>query len=142
MTQSVEKDSTKVKFATYIIPGDPVALARARTRGDGGVWDPQRQIKLVCGIQLRNQHEDKAFFSGPLHIAITFFMEMTPTHKRKNLQGTFHHFRPDLDNLVKFLFDIGSDILYKEDCIISSLSAKKVYDLDPRTEFTISKVGQ
>ena len=49
----------------YIVPGDPIALARCRF-GKGRVWDSQKDLKLYWGIHLTNQHKRKSMFSGPL----------------------------------------------------------------------------
>jgi Holliday junction resolvase RusA-like endonuclease len=118
----------------YIIPGDPVPLARPRV-GRYHVWDSQKTTKLAAGLHLRNQHEEQPYFTGPLELKIMFYLPI-PKVRWKN--PPHHHiFKPDLDNLVKFVCDICNEILYHDDCIVSRIEAQKVYDRNPRTEFTI-----
>lgn len=128
------------KVNRYVILGDPTALARTRVTATNRVWDSQKQIKLAQGIQLANQHNEAPLLSGPLHMNITFYMAIAPSTRKKNIVGSYHYFRPDLDNLVKFVCDIATGIIYHEDCIISSLIAKKIYDDEPRTVFYITEV--
>lgn len=70
---------------------------------------------------------------------IAFFMPI-PKSKSIKLKGEYHHIRPDLSNLIKMVEDIAQSIVYHDDCIISSISAKKTYDLNPRTEFSFTKL--
>jgi Holliday junction resolvase RusA-like endonuclease len=125
-------------FYTYIIEGDPIPLARAR-HGVGRTWDPQKHQKYIIGLQLQSQHPLKRLFVGPIHLDICFFLPMAKRSK-KEIINTFHFFKPDLSNLIKFIEDIGSGILYKDDCLIASMSATKKYSDNPRTKFTISEL--
>lgn len=52
--------------------------------------------------------------------------------------GDWCFIRPDIDNLIKQVLDLAQPILFTNDSIVAQLAAKKVYDLNPRTEFTIS----
>ena len=124
----------------YIVRGEPVALARTRITTHNRCWDSQKQVKLAYGIQIQNQHEGSPLFTGPLHIDATFFMPIPLSSRNKNLSGTFHYFRPDIDNLEKFLLDVATGVLFHEDCLIASITCKKVYDEDPRTEFTVREL--
>ena len=121
----------------YVIPGCPIALARPRlTRSH--VWDPQKQLKLIAGITLQSQHEGKPFFVGPLAVDILFCIVPEAAKARKIRKGKFHTFKPDLDNLIKFVLDVANDILYADDSIIAVITATKRWDTEARTEFTIT----
>lgn len=126
----------------YVIPGDPTALARARY-GQRKVYDSQKQLKLIAGLSLVEQHRGLEMFIGPLHLDVTFFMG-TPSKmnaaKRKSLDSTYHVYRPDLSNLLKFIEDIATGILYRDDSLIASISCKKIYDELPRTEFILTQI--
>lgn len=123
----------------YIIMGDPVPLARAR-HGNRRTWDSQKQLKLCIGIELVKQHQNRAFYSGPLHLSVTFYLAMPDRDKRRwdKIAGTPHHHRPDLSNLIKLIEDIATSILYDDDAAIARISAQKRYDYHPRTEFIIT----
>lgn len=124
----------------YIIMGDPIPLMRARY-SKRCVWDAQKLVKATCGIGLRNQHQDKPFHHAPIWIDVTFYFAIPASRKnRKALIGTPHFYKPDLSNLIKFIEDVATGLLYHDDCMISHISAKKVYDEIPRTEFIITTI--
>ena len=137
-----KKDYTPNAFVfrseTYTITGDPVALARAR-HAEHRVYDSQKQLKLVVGLQFVNQHGDKQKFSGPVLLDIKFFMAL-PQKFPLSLPGSYHPYRPDLSNLIKWIEDVATGIIYKDDCIIAQINSQKLYDRNPRTEVTITSL--
>lgn len=72
---------------------------------------------------------------------VIFFMPIpTSRSKKKQLEllNKPHLFKPDLSNLIKFVEDCCNNIVFKDDCIITSINAQKVYSDTPRTEFYFS----
>jgi Holliday junction resolvase RusA-like endonuclease len=120
---------------TYRILHDPVPLARARWNGRR-VYDPQMHLKIQLQHDIAVQHGKRPQYTGPLYVDCTFFMPM-PQRMQDNSIGKPHIYKPDLDNLVKLLFDVASRILFKDDCSICQLTCRKIYDRNPRTEFTV-----
>lgn len=124
----------------YIVNGDPIPLLRARF-GRRCVYDSQKAIKGRWSIDLERQHEDRPMLSGPLHLDAYFYMPI-PNHITKEKKLTYHKrphvFRPDLSNLIKFLEDCATGIIFRDDSIIASISARKLYDHITRTEFIIT----
>jgi Holliday junction resolvase RusA-like endonuclease len=124
----------------YILPGIPIALARARIGVGKRPWDCQKKQKAHYGLLLETQHAGEPLYQGALHVDITFFFPFPQTiskSKIEKMRGKCHTFRPDLSNLIKFVEDIGSGVLYPDDSLISSIVARKCYDDVPRTEFMI-----
>ena len=108
----------------YVILGDPIPLYRARFSSiSNRMFDSQKEIKLVTGITLVNQHDNQPVFDGPIYLDIQFFF-LTPLRKPK-LNKQWHVYRPDLSNLIKFYEDIATTIIIKDDCIIAKISATK-----------------
>lgn len=131
-----------IRSQRYIIEGTPIALQRARL-SQHSVWDPQKQEKVLTSISLESQHNNQSLFEGPLHIDFLFYFAIpkgSSKKKRLSLQGYPHVFKPDIDNCIKFYCDVSSDLLYHDDCIISSLSAKKLYDKTARVEMIITEL--
>jgi Holliday junction resolvase RusA-like endonuclease len=126
-------------MVVYVIPGEPIALARPRfSLSSKRVYNHQRGSMNNAAIFLQSQHNTSKLYEGPLHLDVTFFFPY-PKHfsRKKREESEFKESKPDLSNLVKFVEDIATGILYHDDAIISSISAKKVYAIEPRTEFTI-----
>lgn len=61
--------------------------------------------------------------------------------KKREPYKWFAHF-PDIDNLQKFIFDAITDtgVIWKDDRLIASLIAKKLYDRNPRTHIIITEL--
>ena len=131
---------SEARIAKYTIPGDPIPWARPG--GKSTRFDTQKQIKLIYGITLREQHEGPLFL-GPLHIDIRFYMavpQRLSPRKAKDLHDSYHHIRPDFSNMLKLIEDIGTGIIYKDDAQIAKFTGEKKYDSNPRTVFTISEL--
>lgn len=134
----------ELREKTYIIKGKPIPWARSRTN-NGMHFDSQKKEKLFYGLEMRNQHEGEDMFEGPLHLDITFFMPIPSSlsqNKRREIIGVYHASRPDLDNMVKFIKDAATGILYLDDNIISSIAAHKVYSTNPHTKITIKELNE
>ncbi len=126
----------------YVIKGDPIPLARAR-HVRNRIYDPQKTLKAIAAIDLAGQHDNLPFLSGPLHLDVTFYMKAPDSISQKRRELLYrnpHIFKPDLDNLVKYVCDISSGVIYQDDCIISSITTKKVYDENARTEFSFTSL--
>ena len=128
----------------FIIPGDPTPLARPRFYKKK-IYDSQKNIKLIAGLHVQQQQNDDPLLEGALHLDITFFMkapESISAKRRALLFATAHIFKPDLSNMIKFYEDICSNVVYHDDCIIAKISARKIYDEIPRTEFTLRVINE
>lgn len=126
----------------YVILGDPTPLARPRfaqtPSGKPRIWDIQREIKVNTGITLKGQHEDRPFFKAPIALQLMFYFPIPINHRKGTIkEGDFYLHRPDLDNLEKFIIDIGTGILYEDDRYIVKIQSEKIYSLQPRTEISI-----
>lgn len=123
----------------FIIPGDPTPLARPRFTAKK-IYDSQKNLKLVASLTLQQQNNNAPFLIGPLHLDVTFFMKTplsTSAKHKQSLYGKPHIFKADLDNLIKYVADICSNVIYHDDCIIAAITARKIYSDKPRTEFTL-----
>ena len=124
----------------YLIDGNPLPLARTRMgRGSRRLYDSQKDIKIVQGICLQNQHGEKPLYIGPLQLDVTFYLKMPKLSARKIAErnNMYHFYKPDLSNLIKLVEDIANEIIYKDDAQISYITSRKVYHENPRTEFSI-----
>lgn len=125
----------------FTIPGTPVPQPRPRfTRSPRQVYNPSFHAKNCAAILLRTLFKQKPIAEQPISINITFFMPIPKAKHKHNLQLTPHTSRPDIDNLIKFILDACNNIIYSDDALISKLTAQKLYDDNPRTEFIVEIV--
>ncbi len=126
----------------YIIPGKPIPLARPR-HSKYSVYDPQKNLKEECAWQILRQRKKPYPLTGPLEFNATFYMTIPKSTSKKNklaLINQPHPIKPDLDNLIKFVLDVASGLLYKDDKTITAITARKLYGENPRTLFTLRKL--
>ena len=124
----------------YVIQGNPIPLARARIgHGSRKMYDSQHEAKILQGIYLDNQRAGRPIYTGPLHLDVTFYLKMPKLSERKVIErnNTYHYYRPDLSNLIKFIEDVANEILYKDDAQICVITSRKLYHENPRTEFSL-----
>ena len=117
--------------------------------------------------QLIEQEYDGPFYDGPISVDVTFYMKAplniskkpTPKARAKTwdvfkqfIAEKLWHFKlPDIDNLVKALFDSISNagynkvdkkgIVWTDDSIVCDLRARKKYSPNPRIELEIKELG-
>jgi Holliday junction resolvase RusA-like endonuclease len=124
-----------MRSMTFIIPGDPVPLARARM-GKFCIYDSQKHEKLVATMLINKQMAGLKMLNPPLELEVVFFMAMA---KAKRKDGRPHYSRPDLDNCIKYVCDICNKTVFNDDSGIYRIVAMKVYDDKPRTVFTLKE---
>jgi len=136
-----------------ILPGIPISKARPKFNRRGTYlqsYDPQKKIKDSIKNQIRSFvhtriYEDVEFardFSQLCHssaiiVRLDFFFPLLST---KNLSPWFfdeHIFKPDIDNISKWILDILSKEFFDDDKQIVELISKKSFSQKPRTEITI-----
>ena len=124
----------------YIIPGKPIALKRPRF-GAKRVYDPQKNQKIEDGWILKSQHKGEPFH-GKLHLDVTFYFKI-PKARTKKLQkqiNDYCHFRPDIDNLQKYVLDAGNGIIWLDDALISSVYCRKLYGEEEKTVIKVKEL--
>jgi len=123
------------------IPGVPIPQARARG-GRNGWYDPQATVKRNILDYVKPLIGNDAPISTAISLSITFYMPI-PTSlsikRQKKLIGSPHIKRPDVDNFLKFIFDTLNGVVWKDDCLIYSIVANKIYDENPRTIIKITE---
>jgi len=126
----------------YLISGNPVPLARCRVNfAQRKVWDSQRKYKVITGIEISRQHGNLPFFEGPLRVDVLFFMKRPQSLQARKATKKYHCYTPDCDNLLKQVLDILTGVIFKDDCIVSFITAQKRYDSDPRTEIVVKELN-
>ncbi len=133
--------SETLRSRTYIVQGTPVAWQRARVSSTNKrrFYDGQINEKDLFRLHVNKQHPESWQFSGPLSIDAIFYFKGGAKNEAKN-RGRLYTSRPDIDNLVKFILDTCTKVLYYDDNQFCIINAQKRYGL-PRTEFTIREIG-
>jgi len=111
--------------------------------------DPSKYDKRSLRIVVQDKAPEKPL-DCPLELKLVFCFPY-----RKGDYGTgrnagilkssapkYHTVKPDVDNLIKLIFDALNGIFWRDDTIICKLESEKRYDLRPRTEIYIKEVKE
>jgi len=131
----------------FSIPGIPHSQKRAR-KGKYGFYNPQsREKKQVQYYLLAQMNENgfKMLCNDPIKVKVTFHMPI-PKSFSKSLKNKLresphpHIVKPDIDNLIKFILDCMTGIVYQDDNCIYRISSSKTYSQNPSTKVFLSKL--
>ncbi|HHT9145675.1 MAG TPA: RusA family crossover junction endodeoxyribonuclease [Candidatus Wunengus sp. YC61] len=134
------------------IPGKPIGKARPRFFRRGkfvGTYNCQEteegrfKWELLRQILPHRKSEAPLADKGiPVKLYLTFFMPIPESISKKKRElyiecSVPHTKTPDLDNLVKFVKDCATGLLWKDDSQVISLTASKSYHPSPATEIRV-----
>ena len=137
--------------AKLFIPIDPMGAVRTTQRQKFKDERAARYYEYKKALVLFVNHRIhlKEPLSGPLKIDVTFYMPIPKsrktsrkdaTGKRKQYpvsHGQSHIAKPDIDNLIKGLFDALNKNVWNDDNQICEVKSKKVYGDIPGIEFSL-----
>ncbi len=124
----------------YVLNVHPIGWMRAGLKHKR-FYDRQTHDKLATGIYLQQQHAGEPKFTKPVHVDCVFYMQ-SPRVIKAGKSTIWCAQVPDLDNLVKFSLDAINDtgVIWSDDRIVTSLTAKKIWDNNPRTHIVIKEL--
>lgn len=115
-----------------ILKNLPIALKRPRL-SQHGVYDSQSKTKNGIELLLRSKYSGKPIESY-CHVKLDFHFSSRDNLELWNIKKPT---KSDLDNLVKFILDVGNNILWKDDRLIASIECTKRYSEE---SFTLIEV--
>lgn len=124
---------------SFIVYGNPVPKARARTVRKGGRTWSFTPKKVAAWEKVVKNEASKFFkepFNGPIALSLAFFLKRPKSRKKDNYVMT----TPDLDNLEKAFLDGLNEIAYSDDKQVVVKNAVKKYIVtgEPRVEVVVS----
>lgn len=124
---------------TYTLPGDPQDIIKLRAYR-GTTWSSYHERKLIQEVTLQNQHGDLPLYTGPLSFEITCYMRITERDAKRNLAGAYHIYEPSSLDVQNMIVNCCKGLIVEKVSSISLITCKKIYDTNPRIEFTISSL--
>ncbi len=127
-----------------IVYGNPIAKKRPRfsRRGKHVVtYNEQEKEEESFRNEVFHQLKSTEPCNSPMRVFLQFWMKRPKSHFRtgkysgilKEAAPKIHVGRPDVDNLIKFVFDALNGLVWTDDCIIYSIGAFKLYCEEPKT---------
>lgn len=122
-----------LKFQVSGIPKAQPRVKAFRRGNHAGVYDPGTADgwKLLVREEARKAWDGKQFM-GPVKVEIEFLMPRPKAHCNKNGlkigAPLYHTSKPDLDNLLKAVFDALTNLgVWQDDSQIATVLAEKYY---------------
>ena len=119
------------------IPGTPISKHRPRFARRGKFTTTYSDQETEAGktfLHIKSQINGHIQFAGPVHVDSTFIMPRPKSHfgtgrnagKLKGSAPQYHVKKPDVDNMIKFYFDILNNLAWLDDAqVVSETSVKK-----------------
>jgi crossover junction endodeoxyribonuclease RusA len=135
----------------FFVPGIPVAKGSAKAfvvKGRAIVTQSNgaKQKPWASAISYTAQQAGVRPYVGPVLVSMTFVMPRPKNHYRANgkLKDTaplFHVSKPDVDKLVRLVFDALTGIAWKDDSQAQIKVAEKLYADDTYTATSYGQPG-
>jgi len=126
----------------YTILGIPKPQGRPRFFRRGsfvGTYDPKESRQYKDNVSAQIASQDPVLLDGPVGAKVDFFLPRPKTLPKK----VVHHIKkPDVDNLIKGVFDACKGILWHDDTQVVSLSCSKYYGDPPRVMLEIDTLQE
>ena len=135
------------KALSFCISGKPIAKQRPRLSRFGKAYDLQgaekKKARLIISEQIAEFNVLRPI-GDAIAVKVTFYTSIPQSWSRKRQNANLHMpdtRRPDIDNYIKFYFDIMNGIVYEDDSQITHLTSKKIYSDEPRVEICIKEIN-
>ncbi len=118
-----------ITIAKFILKGPPVAKARPRFRANHKPYDPQSAISQRIKWEIKSQWEQEPLETA-LEVTMVFLMPYPKSwskKKKENYKNIPHITKSDLDNMIKQYLDCMNGIVYRDDSLVTSIVATKMY---------------
>lgn len=133
----------------FVVEGDPIGKGRPRVTRQGNFTHTYTPAKTKNYEKLiQNTFLSKYTFNDILHGAIeaniiAYFPIPQSLSKKKQNELLYnyekHTKKPDIDNVVKTIFDGLNNLAFEDDSNIIKLTAEKLYSNNPRVEIHLKE---
>lgn len=126
---------------------EPMGAVRMTRRGKFTNPAAQRYLDYKQDIyyQLMNQvKREYKPLDGPVGVSVRFLMPIPQSWSKKKKAEAVdrtHVSKPDIDNLIKGVFDAANGLLWIDDNRVAAMVVSKVYSKTPGIELNVYPIG-
>ncbi len=127
---------------TFSLPGKPTAKARPRfskVKGRTKTYNSQSAEEETAEWQMRARVGSMVPLDGALSLSVIFVFAR-PKRWPKSKNKLYHSSKPDFDNCLKWICDVGNTILWYDDSQIAECHVMKIYGAEAKTIITVRKL--
>jgi len=135
------KGQPRIKSRSFMKGGKPISMIYTPKTADH--W--KSLVRLEARLKA-----PRRLLEGPLIVTLTFYMPRPKSHYRtgkysdqlKDNAPTYHDKKPDVDNMVKAVFDaIGdSKVIWKDDNQVAAMNVLACYSEEPGAKIKIRQL--
>jgi Holliday junction resolvase RusA-like endonuclease len=126
----------------FIVPGTPVGKGRPKFARRGNfvtTYTPEKTATYENLVKVKAEEamQGRDMIVGPVAVEISLFVTPPASWSQKKRNAAFAGeiyptSKPDIDNVIKGLFDACNEIVWKDDKQIVDLLVRKAYGVTPR----------
>lgn len=138
----------KIDTVRFVVPGNPVGKGRPRAAKRGKnivLYTPEKTASYESTVALAASQAmaGRPLITGPAEVLMTMVVSVPKSwSKRKQADAlagqTMPTTKPDMDNVLKAIFDAINGIVWNDDVQVVGLRARKVYGATPGVHVTVS----
>ncbi len=142
-----EFNAVSREVCSFEIETTPVGKGRPRFTRNGAVYTPKATAaaEKIVRWKSRIAMQGKPPIDTPVCVALEFHFappKSLSDKKRAALIGQAMTKKPDIDNLVKLVFDAMNGIVWMDDKQVSSLTTKKVYSETSKVSVKVYELSE
>lgn len=130
----------------YKIDIQPMGAVRMTNRGKFVNKSAQRYLAYKDEIKRQiSQQVHVEVLAYPVEVETVFYMPIPQSWSKKKQAAAInqpHRSKPDIDNILKGLFDSLNGLIWKDDNLVSKVTATKVYGEYPGIKVTVKEIGE
>lgn len=124
----------------------PMGAVRMTTRGKFVKKNAKKYLQYKEAIRwtIKQQFKGKPI-DGAVGVTVWFYMPMPETWSKKKkaeMVNRYHTKKPDIDNLIKGLFDALNNLIWVDDNRVVDMTVFKVYGEKPGIEIEVEEVEE
>ena len=135
---------------SFTVPGKPIGKGRPRIGKVGGfsrMFTPEKTVNYegLVGWTAAQAMAGRPLIAGPVSVVLHIAAEIPASwSKAKQARATagaeFPTTKPDMDNVIKAVFDAMNGVVWKDDVQVVSLKTTKAYALAPCVQVEVKEV--
>ena len=127
------------------IPIQPMGAVRTTQRQKFVDERAKKYLEYKRHIAWLTRQHIKTPTKNPILVEVTFYMPIPKSwsqKKKDHSNGAIHKSKPDIDNLIKGLFDSLNKVAWADDNQVYEVHSKKVYSFNPGIGFEIWEASE
>lgn len=129
----------------FTVPGAPKGKARPRMMRTGHTYTPEGTAvyENLVKVSFMNEHPDVVPFDGPVTASVAAYFPIPKSWSKKKkalaeLNWIHPMGKPDIDNILKIVFDGLNGVAFTDDAHIVRLKdCSKEYSVQPRVDIIL-----